>query len=396
MVCFERLSSIMRYRFENFGGIISAEDPPFLALVDREYMRELGLGPSDAWKTGDHRIGLLSAPTEVHAALTNLCHNDCRYCYMASQPEKAPELDRRDWGEVFRRLAEWGVFHIALGGGEALLRPDLFELAAIARRAGLVPNLSISGDLVNRETARRMRIFGQVNVSIDGVGDYYSAYRRRPGLETATRALEFLLSAGVSAGINCVVGRRTFPGISGLFAFAMEKGAGEIEFLRYKPRGRAADDYCRERLTQEQYRRIIPLLIAQGQKSGLKTKIDCSFAPFLAETSPDRNLIEIMAAYGCEAGNALVGIQSDGTVSGCSFLSGGGLRGVDLPGNWRRDPHLIEIRSFAASAPEPCRSCPYLNFCRGGCRAVALHLTGSVLNPDPECPRVERYRQEGS
>ena len=32
----------MKYRFENFGGIVAGENPPFLALVDREYMRQLG------------------------------------------------------------------------------------------------------------------------------------------------------------------------------------------------------------------------------------------------------------------------------------------------------------------------------------------------------------------
>jgi hypothetical protein len=33
----------MQYRYENFGGIISSQAPPFLAYVDRNYMRQLGL-----------------------------------------------------------------------------------------------------------------------------------------------------------------------------------------------------------------------------------------------------------------------------------------------------------------------------------------------------------------
>ncbi len=61
----------MKYRFENFGGIIAGQKPPFLAFVDRNYMRELGLGESLLWDTDDESIGLLSAPTEEHFAITN-------------------------------------------------------------------------------------------------------------------------------------------------------------------------------------------------------------------------------------------------------------------------------------------------------------------------------------
>ena len=40
----------MRYRYESFGGIVSAPEPPFLAFVDRQYMRELGLPPAACWR----------------------------------------------------------------------------------------------------------------------------------------------------------------------------------------------------------------------------------------------------------------------------------------------------------------------------------------------------------
>ena len=58
----------MRYRYETFGGIIASEDPPFLAFVDRRFMREQGLDASPLWQGAGEEIGLLSAPTEVHLA----------------------------------------------------------------------------------------------------------------------------------------------------------------------------------------------------------------------------------------------------------------------------------------------------------------------------------------
>ena len=69
----EKITEKLNYRFENFGGIIANEDPPFLAFADRDYMRELGLGTSELWDTDDKSIDLLSAPTEVHFSITERC-----------------------------------------------------------------------------------------------------------------------------------------------------------------------------------------------------------------------------------------------------------------------------------------------------------------------------------
>ncbi len=67
----------MQYRYENFGGIIAGQNPPFLAYVDRDYMRQLGLKGSSLWDTVDESIGSLSAPTEVHFSITNRCSAGC-------------------------------------------------------------------------------------------------------------------------------------------------------------------------------------------------------------------------------------------------------------------------------------------------------------------------------
>ena len=110
----------LKYRYENFGGIISSQDPPFLAFVDRNYMKELGLADSPLWETADESIGLLSAPTEVHFAVTNKCSNRCDHCYMDSGDPDPGELDTSSFKKALAMLAGMNVFHIALGGGEAL------------------------------------------------------------------------------------------------------------------------------------------------------------------------------------------------------------------------------------------------------------------------------------
>jgi len=386
----------MKHRFESFGGIIASEEPPFLAFVDRCFMRELGLGESPLWQSPDEGIGLLSAPTEVHLAATNRCPGRCRHCYMDGGEQVAGEMDPATFERALGTLADMGVFHIALGGGEALCRPDIFEIAEHTRALGMVPNLTISGQLLTGELARRMTVFGQVNVSFDGAGERFGVFRPGAQLAAADRALSLLTAAGVKTGINCVVGRRSFDGLPELFAYAKAMGANEIELLRFKPVGRARTSYryAAERPTYEQNVRLTPMLIELSEQHGLCAKVDCSFVPMLCYHRPPPQVLEATATYGCEAANVLLGVRSDGAVAGCSFLPSAGMSVHELPARWQGDPSFAELRSWTARAPEPCRSCAYLQICKGGCHAVAAHVSGSLAEPDPDCPLVVEHRRE--
>jgi radical SAM protein with 4Fe4S-binding SPASM domain len=304
------------------------------------------------------------------------------------------ELDTASFKRALDVLSDLGVFHVALGGGEALLRRDLFDLAAYARSVGLVPNLTISGANMNRTIASQMRVFGQVNVSVDGVGQLYNTFRREPGFEAAKAALSWLVDARVPAGINCVVGRENFQGIESLFSLAADVGANEIEFLRLKPSGRAAETYDRQKTSYRQNTRLISCLTQWSETYGVVAKVDCSFLPMLVEENPPQELLQQLAAYGCEAGNVLLGIRSNGLVCGCSFLNPLGFSVFALADSWHDAPDLAAIRTFVQNAPEPCMSCNYLAICKGGCRAVALVTSGNSYGLDPDCPRVVRYKQE--
>ncbi len=180
----------MKHRFENFGGIVAVDDPPFLAFVDRDFMRELGHAESPLWENNDQSINVLSAPTEVHFAITNACNVGCNHCYMESGENDSQEMDTETLKLGLKKLQSIGVFHVALGGGDALLRPDLFELAEYAREIGLVPNLTLSGNSITEKIAKQLTIFGQVNLSIDGIDKTSSVFRNPKMFDLADKAIK--------------------------------------------------------------------------------------------------------------------------------------------------------------------------------------------------------------
>jgi radical SAM protein with 4Fe4S-binding SPASM domain len=356
-----------------------------LVHVDRDFMRGLGCENSPLWEKEE--TGFLSAPLEVHFSVTNSCSARCRHCYMDSGEKDAGELS----GEEFRRaidlLAGMGVFHIALGGGEALERPDFFELAAYVRSRGIVPNLTTNGLLLTRDTAVKCRIFGQVNVSVDWIEPTEEARGERDTI-AGIRGIDLLLEAGINVGLNCVVTRQNFDRLSEVLAYAAERGLTDVELLRFKPSGRGKLDYFERRLTPGQNREFFPMIKHLSEQYRTPVKIDCSFVPMFCWHSPDKVLMEQFSVYGCEAGNVLLGARSDGSFGGCSFLPGSESI-FELPTLWHSSQALSSLRSWASRAGEPCRSCAYLDICKGGCRAVAVFVNGNSDAPDPECPFVE-------
>ena len=387
--------AIHRARYETFGGIVSSIDPPFLAWVDRAFMRGLGYKSSPLWKAGKNFPSYLSAPTEVHLAVTNRCSSGCAGCYMDSTGNVHHELSTPKLKTALLRLRELGVFHVALGGGEAFEREDFFEIVSYCREIGLVPNLTTNGQNIGDREIEICALMGQVNVSIDGIGPHYGVNGRNGSFKSAVSALRRLKKAGVSAGINCVVSRNNFSLLPEVIGFAADEGLNEVEFLKFKPSGRGRHRYRYNALTQEMIRGFYPMLMENGRSCKVELKIDCSFVPAMLWHRPPKEDLEKLAVCGCDGGNILLSIKSGGRFSGCSFMENEETESVfDIQMLWHSSPHLKRFRNLVTNAQEPCRSCEYLDLCRCGCRATAVYYTGDFSAPDPECPFVYNYAIE--
>ena len=378
----------MKTRVEPFGAWVRLDDPPVLVAVDQARARRLGLDGEDLWNSSTSGP---TAPLEVHLAVNNRCGVGCEGCYLDATPQgAAPPL-----GELVARLealAAAGVFTVALGGGEPLLRRDLGQLAAEARRLGVTPVMTTSGAGLTAARAAELAAFAQVNVSHDGVEGGHERVRGGAGVEVAERAIALLAEAGVRVGVNTVLTRFTLDRVEATAARVAALGAREIQLLRYKPAGRAASlSYLERRLTRGQIERIPGLLEALVRGSGLSVRIDCAMVPWLAGARLDPAALERFGVFGCEAGRHLAAGTVEGQVAPCSFLAAGELPVLDLA-RGVADDTLAGARSFADAPPEPCASCGLRRSCRGGCRAVAAWY-GDSMQPDPECPRVVAWKE---
>jgi len=389
-------------RFERFGAIVQMVVPRALVFVDRDYARRWTPHDPAAWREPESALGEhpLTAPLEAHLQLTNRCAAGCKGCYTGASPDGAPnEWGLAEWTRAIDELADAGVFHVALGGGESAVLPWLGELADHARRRGIVPNLTTSGlDGLDRLVAIADR-FGQINVSIDGIGATYEAVRGFDGFARADAAVRALRAVKTEVGINVVVTRRNFDELDGIFAYASERRLSEVELLRFKPSGRGTRTYVELRCTDDQHRRFLPAVLAAAKRHVVRVKVDCSYTPMLAHHDPDRALLAELAVYGCTGGDFLVGAKASGQLTACSFatptLDGARPTVQQLRDYWTQPGAFGAFRRWR-NAAEPCASCDYHELCRGGCKVVSSHVTGDLSAPDPECPRVIDHHLSGA
>lgn len=376
----------MRSRPERFGAWARVDDGTLVA-VDRVLARRLGVDGGPLWD--DALEAPAPAPLEVHVAVTSRCPAGCSGCYQSATRE-GEDVPLDVLRARLDALAARGVFTVAFGGGEPLLRDDLGALARLARARGLVPVVTTSGLGLTREKAEALRDFAQVNVSHDGVGGGYLAVRGFAGDALADKAVRLLVEAGVAVGVNHVLTRQNVAGLAAMARHARGLGARELQLLRYKPAGRAASpEYLARRLSPAQAAGLGAALQAMAAEhaGALSLRVDCAMVPLLSGALDDAAALARFGVFGCEAGRHLAAVRRDGRVVGCSFGAGGAGEAVDDGAAWVEDASLAALRRYAAAPPEPCASCGLRSVCRGGCRIVSEHLTGGWA-PDPECPRV--------
>ena len=165
----------------------------------------------------------------------------CRHCYSDSTGRVVPELSTDEAADMVADLAAFGCPTLVVSGGEPLLRPDVLDLIAAARRLGLDVVLSTNGTQVTVPVAQRLARLGlrRVVVGLDGIGVVHDAFRgRRAAFAHALRGIRLLRRAGVPVGVETTIAHSILPSLSGILALVEAEGAESVCFRHLVPAGR--------------------------------------------------------------------------------------------------------------------------------------------------------------
>jgi MoaA/NifB/PqqE/SkfB family radical SAM enzyme len=143
-------------------------------------------------------------------ALTNACIAKCTFCNIWKQKPKV-FVDREKALTAIDRLADFGVSHITLTGGEPLLHPHIIDFVARAtkRRVNNAVLLAAPALLLRREMPRRLEDAGcdLVSISFDSAdAEIMAASRRIPNImDEMKKSLEALKQTGLKAMASVLI-----------------------------------------------------------------------------------------------------------------------------------------------------------------------------------------------
>lgn len=375
-------------RLAEFNVLIEARDGQPGATARREPVEVLlDPFPEQVVQNG------LNVPEVLHLAITAKCPMRCPACYVDAGTPSGREIPTSEIFTLVDIMDRERVFQLGLGGGEALVHPDLVDIIARATSRDITVAITTSGVNLTPEMASDFKQAGikQVQISHDGVSkEVFEQTRSKGSFEIAKEAIKNLKHAGIEFGFNVLVTPSVLKELPALVRYAESEGAVELILLRPKPSGRQDQDgwFEKNKLSFDHQAWLIRFL--SHLHTRLRIRTDTSFCQLYYFVDPKR--LQDNGVFGCTAARRFCSISSDGSMFPCShffqFPEFNGGRCIELMDNWRNAPAFERFRTYETGLEDPCKTCSIMPYCKG-CRKVAVHETGSFHGLDPYCLKMD-------
>jgi radical SAM protein with 4Fe4S-binding SPASM domain len=316
----------------------------------------------------------------------------CRHCRAEAAPKPATgELDHAEAESLVRQIAAWKPAPILiLSGGEPLMRPDVFDLASLARDLAVPAVLSTNGTLLDRSVCSEIKRTGirRLSLSLDGPDPAsHDAFRGVPGSYAALEDAAGLLRAeGIPFQINSTVTPENLRRAEDLLAATRALGACAFHVFLLVPVGRAKD-WDEAFPAPAVYEAALRRLKALEPAMELEFKATC--APQYRRIGLETGASSPRSGKGCLGGQGFMFVGHNGVCGACGYLPlpAGNLREQGIAEVYRDSPLFLALRDKGRYRGK-CSVCEYWAVC-GGCRARA-HAQGDFLGSEPLCPHLPK------
>ncbi len=376
-----------------------------------QYMRELaqaertGTYPAPAMRGTGQQAG--SVGPVVIWNLIRRCNLTCKHCYsISADHEYAGELSTTEVFTVMDDLKAYRVPVLILSGGEPLMRPDLFDIAARAKAMKFYVGLSTNGTLIDEPMADRIAAMGfdYVGISLDGIGATHDKFRRLEGaFDRSLGAMRLLRERGVKVGMRYTMTAMNAHDLLPLLRLMRDEQIDKFYFshLNYAGRG----NIHRSRDAQfETTRQALDVLYEaawqsarEGRDQEFVTGNNGADGAWLLQWTRERfprwetPLRERLVAWGGnDSGVNVANIDNLGVVHPDTMWwhhSLGSVRERPFSAIWAdtSDPLMRGLKMKPRPVGGRCAQCAYFDVCGGNTRTRAQQVTGDAWAADPGC-----------
>lgn len=333
--------------------------------------------------------------------VTSRCNLTCEHCHARGSESGSPDELTTEEGKskVIDALVDVGEFRsLIFSGGEPLVRDDIFELVAHAKRRGFYPIIATNATLITPDVARKLRGAGAIGIaaSIDSTKDeVHDAFRKKEGaLRLAKEGIANAAREGMYIQVNITASKVNKDELREIMSYADQLRSHVILLYQFIPMGRGGENAELE-LTVDEFRQEI-LMAGELQRDLHPVIAPVGLPEYWALLNVLKNQGRPTSSIrGCICGDGMFYIKPNGDVWPCAFvpISAGNLRSTTPSALWR-DSELFKSLRDRSNLKGTCGSCSQRELC-GGCRARALAKTGDLFAEDHMCALTasERTRE---
>ncbi|MCU1300324.1 MAG: Coenzyme synthesis protein [Candidatus Sulfotelmatobacter sp.] len=328
---------------------------------------------------------MTSNPLALIAEITHRCPLHCVYC---SNPLEmaavSSELSTAQWIDIFQQAGKLGMLHAHLTGGEPLARPDLTELIAAARAAGLYTNLITSGIGLAEARLKALVDAGLDHIQLSFQDSREDSANWIAGAKAHAHKIELsrlIRLHKIAFTVNLVIHRQNVDHLDEMIAFIEQLAPERMEIAHTQYYGWALKNRAALLPTRAQLDKAVEAVAAADKRLAGRIRVDFVVPDYYARFPKacmggwGRKLMLINPAgkvLPCHAAEVIPGLTFEN------------VREQSLENIWQRSPSFQRFRG-EDWMPEPCRSCDQRTQDFGGCRCQALLLTGNAEATDPAC-----------
>ncbi len=339
--------------------------------------------------------------------LIRRCNLTCKHCYSISADKDFPgELSTQEVFGVMDDLKRFRVPVLILSGGEPLLRPDIYDIAARAKAMGFYVGLSSNGTLIDETNIDRIAAIGfdYVGVSLDGIAQTHDSFRRMAGaFDKSMHGIRLCKARGIKVGIRFTLTQDNAHDLPALLQLMEDEGLDKfyLSHLNYAGRGnrnRKTDAFHRTT------RQAMDLLFdtcwrteQAGRPKEFVTGNNDADGVYLLLWVRERfpHLEAHMRAKleqwgGNSSGVNVANIDNLGNVHPDTMWWNhtlGNVRERPFSEIWMdtSDPIMAGLKARPRTVGGRCGTCAYFDICGGNTRVRAWQVTGDPWAEDPAC-----------
>jgi pyrroloquinoline quinone biosynthesis protein E len=280
------------------------------------------------------------------------------------------------------------MLHAHFTGGEPLARPDLTELIAAARAAGLYTNLITSGIGLGEQRLAALVAAGLDHIQISFQDSREDSANWIAGTKAHAHKIELSRMIRQRADgkrlaftVNLVVHRQNLDHLEEMIAFIEQLNPDRVEIAHTQYYGWALANRAALMPTRAQIEAAVEIVAAAEKRLAGRVRIDSVVPDYYAKYPKacmggwGRRLMLINPAgkvLPCHAAEVIPGMTFEN------------VRDKTLEWIWRESASFQRFRG-EDWMPEPCRSCDRRAEDFGGCRCQAFLLAADATVTDPAC-----------